>query len=210
MKKGMCITYEVEDGLYVNVTNRCSNNCSFCIRNNADGAYGSDSLWLISEPSLKQIEDAVFSRELTKYREIVFCGYGEPTYRIGDVRTVALKIKEKYKDIPIRINTNGQSDLINGFDTSYLFEGAFDTVSISLNAPNAEKYAEICRPVYKNQAFSAILKFAKNVKKYVQNTRFSVVGEFLTQKEVLECDKISTKLGIAFRIRDYISAGSDE
>ena len=84
MKKGMTITYEVDGGLYINITNRCSNRCEFCIRNNGDGAYGSDSLWLVREPTLEEISESVFSRELTKYKEVVFCGYGEPTYRLAD------------------------------------------------------------------------------------------------------------------------------
>ena len=77
MTKGMCIAYEVADGLYLNITNRCSNRCDFCIRNNGDGAYGSDSLWLEREPTVSEILDAVFSHDLTSYSEIVFCGYGE-------------------------------------------------------------------------------------------------------------------------------------
>ena len=74
MTKGMCIAYEVGTGLYLNVTNRCPNRCSFCIRNNADGAYGSESLWLEREPTVEEIVAAVLERDLTKYTEIVFCG----------------------------------------------------------------------------------------------------------------------------------------
>ena len=86
MKKGMCITYEVDGNLYVNITNRCTNNCEFCIRNNGDGAYGSDSLWLEREPTKDEILASVFERDLTKYSEIVFCGYGEPTERLDVAR----------------------------------------------------------------------------------------------------------------------------
>ena len=93
MKKSMCITYEVDGSLYVNMTNRCSNRCSFCIRNNGDGAYGSDSLWLEREPTLDETVASVLSHDLTAYRELVFCGYGEPTYRLNDAREVALAAK---------------------------------------------------------------------------------------------------------------------
>ena len=55
MKKDMTVTYIVDGALYINVTNRCTNNCEFCIRKNGDGAYGSDSLWLIREPSEEEI-----------------------------------------------------------------------------------------------------------------------------------------------------------
>ncbi|MBO5101320.1 MAG: radical SAM protein, partial [Clostridia bacterium] len=103
----MCITYEVDGALYVNMTNRCSNRCSFCIRNNGDGAYGSDSLWLECEPTLSEICESVLSHDLTKYSELVFCGYGEPSYRLDDAVKVTSLVKEKYPNTKVRINTNG-------------------------------------------------------------------------------------------------------
>ena len=204
MKKGMCITYEVDGGLYVNVTNRCSNNCTFCIRNNGDGAYGSDSLWLEREPCEEEILASVFERKLESYREIVFCGYGEPSYRLDTVTAVAKRIKARCPDMKIRINTNGQSDLILGRNTAPDYEGAFDTVSISLNTPSPEKYDEICRPVYKNKAFKAILDFAANVKNYVPCVAFSVVRQTLTEQELAQCFKIAQDVGITLRVREYI------
>ena len=72
MKKAMTIFYEVGDNLYVNLTNKCPCNCTFCIRNNADGAYGSDPLWLEHEPSIEEIFSAVDKLDIAKYREIVF------------------------------------------------------------------------------------------------------------------------------------------
>ncbi|MBE6644189.1 MAG: radical SAM protein [Ruminococcaceae bacterium] len=201
----MTICYEVDGSLYLNITNRCSNRCEFCIRNNGDGAYGSDPLWLEREPDRDEILKAVFSRDIGKYREIVFCGYGEPTYRLADAVTVAKEIKKVYPDIPIRINTNGQSDLILGGDSSKMFENAFDTVSISLNTPSADKYVEICRPVYKEAAYSAIIEFAKNVNKYVHSVVFSVVRQTLTEEELSECEKIAKEAGVILKIRDYIS-----
>ena len=205
MKKGMTITYEVDRGLYLNITNRCSNRCDFCIRNNGDGAYGSEPLWLVREPTVEEILEDVFSRDLTGYTEIVFCGYGEPTYRLEDAATVARKIKERYPSLPIRINTNGQSDLILGKNTVKMYEGAFDVVSISLNTPDQEKYVGICHPVYGEEAYSAILKFAKNVTQYVPRVMFSVVRQTLTESELSECKKIADEAGVFLKIRDYIS-----
>ena len=113
MKKGMCITYTVERGLYINVTNRCSNRCEFCIRNNGDGAYGSESLWLEREPTLEEIISDIAKRDLSQFDEVVFCGYGEPTERLEVIREVALWIRSK-SDIQIRLNTNGHANLIWG------------------------------------------------------------------------------------------------
>ncbi len=204
MKKAMTLTYEVDGALYINITNRCSNRCDFCIRNNDDGAYGSDSLWLEREPSTEEVLASVFARDLTAYREIVFCGYGEPSYRLADCRAVALAIKEKHPSMPVRINTNGHSDLIFGADTAQMYEGAFDTVSISLNTPDSAKYVEICHPVYGSSAFDAILNFAKNVKNYVHNVLFSVVREALSEEEVAMCRSIADECGVKLKVRAYI------
>lgn len=203
--KGMTITYEVDTGLYINVTNRCTNRCEFCIRNNGDGAYGSDSLWLEREPTVDEVLSDVFSRDITKYSELVFCGYGEPTVRLNDIREIALGIKKRYPSIKIRVNTNGHSDLILGTDTAPLYKDAFDVVSISLNTPNADKYVEMCHPVYHKAAFEALLTFAKNVNNYVQKTLLSVVRQTLTDRELEECYKIAADLGVALKVRDYIS-----
>ena len=204
MKKSMCITYIVDEKLYVNVTNRCSNRCDFCIRNNGDGAYGSDSLWLEREPTVEEIKASVFSHDLSTFPELVFCGYGEPSYRLDDIREVALAVKEKYPEIKVRINTNGHSDLIWAKNTAPDYEGAFDIVSISLNTPNPEKYNEICHSRFGVESHSALIKFAQNVKNYVQNVQFSVVKETLTDDEIAECVKISERTGVYLRIRDYI------
>ncbi len=203
MKKAMTITYTVGDSLYINVTNKCTNNCSFCIRNNADGAYGSDPLWLIREPSCEEILEAVFSNDLTEFREIVFCGYGEPSIRIEVCRAVSLEIKKRTA-IPIRINTNGHSSAYFGYDTAPLYKDAFDKVSISLNTPSPERYDELCRPQIKG-AHTAMLDFASRVKEYVPAVALSVVKQTLTEEELRECAGIAAKIGVELKVRDYIS-----
>lgn len=205
MKKSMCITYEVENSLYVNITNKCSNRCVFCIRNNGDTAYGSDPLWLEREPNVQEIIGSILERDVEKYSEIVFCGYGEPSFRLKEARAVALAVKEKYPDIKIRINTNGQSDLIHRLDTAPFYKDAFDAVSISLNAPNAEKYARVSQPAFGLASFDAILGFARRVKNYVPGVAFSVVDEALTDEEIEECKKLADSCGVKLRVRKYIS-----
>ena len=204
MKKSMCITYIVEDKLYVNITNKCSNRCEFCIRNNGDGAYGSDSLWLEREPTREEILDSIFSYDLTTFPELVFCGYGEPTYRLDDAIYVAKEVKAKHPEMKIRINTNGHSDLIMGRKTAPDYEGAFDIVSISLNTPTRERYQQICHSVYGEAAFDALLAFAGEVKEYVPVVCLSAVKETLNSEEIQLCKKICADLGVTLRLRDYI------
>lgn len=204
MKKSMCITYIVEGKLYVNITNKCSNRCEFCIRNNGDGAYGSDSLWLEREPTREEILDSIFSHDLSEFPELVFCGYGEPTYRLDDAVFVAKTVKQRYPKMKIRINTNGHSDMILGRKTAPDYEGAFDVVSISLNTPTAEKYQQLCHSVFGEKSFDALLKFAGEVKHYVPTVCLSAVKETLSSEEIELCKRISAALGVTLRLRDYI------
>jgi len=204
MKKTMCITYEVEGALYVNVTNRCSNRCDFCIRQNGDGAYGSESLWLEREPTVAEILASIFSRNLGSYSELVFCGYGEPTFRLPDITEVAKRVKSEYPALKIRVNTNGNSDLILGFDTAPMYKGAFDKVSISLNSPTAKGYNQICHSLYGENAFYSMLSFAKRVKLFVPEVAFSVVDEFISEEEIEACRALAKECGISLRVRKYI------
>ncbi len=206
MKRAMTVFYEVDGSIYVNLTNRCNNNCEFCIRKNGDGAYGSDPLWLKREPTEAEALAMLEELDLSQYRELVFCGYGEPSVRLELCQKIAAEVKKIRPEMQIRMNTNGLSDLYFGKSTAQEYAGFFDTVSISLNAPNATKYDEICHPVYKLSAFPAILSFARNVKNYVHNTVFTVVGDLLSDGEICECQKIADSLGITLRIRTYIAA----
>ncbi len=201
--KDMTITYEVDGALYVNITNRCSNRCDFCIRNNGDGAYGSNSLWLTREPTCDEIFSSIEQANPENYSELVFCGYGEPTERLEDLIAVAKRVKEKYS-VKIRINTNGHSSLIHKCDTAPMYKDVIDTVSISLNAPNAEGYDKVCHSVFKEAAFYGLLDFAKEVKKYVPSVILSVVDIALSEKEIEECGRIAASVGVPLRVRKYI------
>ena len=204
MKKSMTVYYEVDGALYVNLTNRCNNNCEFCIRKNGDGAYGSDPLWLEREPTEEEALSMLSDVDLSLYRELVFCGYGEPTVRLELCQKIASEVKRVRPEMPIRMNTNGMSDLYFGENTAPKYAGFFDTVSISLNAPNSQKYDEMCHPVYHLSAFDGILSFAKNVKNCVQNTVFTVVGDYLSADDIAACRNIADELGIPLRVRTYI------
>lgn len=201
--KDMTITYEVGTALYVNITNRCSNRCEFCIRNNGDGAYGSNSLWLEKEPTREEILASITARDLEKYTELVFCGYGEPTERLEDMVYVAKQVKAKYA-IPVRVNTNGQSSLLYGKDTAPMYAGAFDTVSISLNAPNAEEYDRVCHSTFGLAAYDGLLDFAARVKNYVPNVMLTVVDVALTPEEIEACKRIAASVDVPLRVRKYI------
>lgn len=199
----MTITYKVGNALYLNITNRCTNSCAFCIRNNGDGAYGSDSLWLEHEPTIKEIKDDIFSHNLNDYDEIVFCGYGEPLIRFDAVIEVARSIKEKYTDKIIRINTNGQGELINYDGIAKYFKGVVDKISVSLNASNSKDYQQICDCIYGERAYDAIIKFAKSCVPYVPEVVMSIV-DVIPEDEIEQCRKITEEIGVKLRVRHKI------
>lgn len=202
----MTITYKVGDGLYVNMTNACTNACDFCIRNNGEGAYGSDPLWLEREPTCEEVlEDILTAFKKEDYTELVFCGYGEPTCRLEDMLRVCKGVRESLPNVKIRLNTNGQADLIEKKDTTPMFAGLVDSISISLNSADAKKYQEVCHSVYGEEAYGAMLTFAHNVAKYVPDVAFSVVRGFLSEEDIATCQKIADDAGVRLRVREYIS-----
>ncbi|MBR3360528.1 MAG: TIGR04100 family radical SAM protein [Lachnospiraceae bacterium] len=196
------ITYEVKNGLYLNITNRCPCSCTFCIRNNDDHVYGSDPLWLDHEPSVSEICDAIDQKDLASYEEVVFCGYGEPTERLDALLEVAAYIKKKSL-IRIRVNTNGLSDLIHGEKTAPKLKGLIDVVSISLNATNPEDYLKMVRPKFGIGSFDAMLSFAKDCTAYVPDVVMTIVDTVTTKEEQEKSLQICNDLSVRLRIREY-------
>ena len=198
----MTITYEVGSGLYVNTTNRCSNACEFCVRSTVESYYG--DLWLRREPTVDEICESIFARDLTKYIELVFCGYGEPTERIDDILEVARRVKER-SDLPIRINTTGQGSMIAGYDITPKMAGLIDVLSISLNTADAASYQKICHSRFGEAAYQGLLDFAKVATRYVPKVVLSVVDTTIPPEEIERCREIAAECGVSLRVREFIS-----
>ena len=198
----MTITYTVGNSLYLNITNRCSNACDFCVRTQSDGFYA-DNLWLEREPTVAEITADLDARPLEGYDELVFCGYGEPTCRFDDMVAVCDHLRSVTKT-EIRLNTNGQASLICGRDVTPELEGRFDTISVSLNAANAREYQSVCHSVYGEAAYEAMLTFAENAKRYVPRVVLSVVRGTIPDADLDRCRKLADSRGVELRIREYI------
>lgn len=201
----MTITYPVKTGLYFNITNRCPCACTFCLRQNGEGVYGSDPLWLDHEPTLSEILADLDRRDLNNYTEAVFCGYGEPTERLDVLLAVASHLKERRPTLPIRINTNGLADLISGERTAPKLEGLIDTVSISLNSPDKEEYTRLVRPKFGDIAYDAMLAFAKDCVSFVPHVVLTVVDKVTTPEEQARCRALAEEVGATLRVRPFES-----
>jgi radical SAM enzyme, TIGR04100 family len=198
----MTSTYELGDSLYINITNRCSNNCTFCIRNSSHGVVDGLNLWLENEPTIDEVLKDIQKRNVSKYREFVFCGYGEPMMRTYDLIEICKKLKDKY-NIPIRINTNGHANLINGKDVTPLLEGLVDSISISMNAKDKKEYQTLCQSDYGEVSFEGMLDFAAKCKKHIPNVVFSVV-DVISKEDIKACRRIAEGLDIDLRVRYFV------
>lgn len=187
-------TYKLGDSLYINLTNMCTNNCTFCIRNKQEGL--GFNLWLEREPSALDVINEISNPNI--YKEIVFCGYGEPTMRLSRIIQISRYLKDF--NVPIRLNTNGQGNLIWGKNIVPELAGIIDAVSISLNAKDSKQYQELCMPDAGEQAYSAILEFALECKGYIPEVTFTVV-DVLSAYDIELCRDIAKKNGIGFRVR---------
>ncbi len=196
------ILYRVHDNLYVNLTNRCPCACTFCLRQTMDRVGESDSLWLDHEPTYEEVVDAFSKVQMEEYQEVVFCGFGEPTEAFEVLKKVADFVKTTYKK-PIRINTNGLGNLVNGRDICPELKGRVDTISISLNTPNQEEYLKLVRPKFGEGSFRAMLDFAKEATQYVPKVVLTTVDTTLTHEEEAKCAAICREIGAAYRIRPW-------
>lgn len=200
----MTITYEYGDNLYINVTNQCPNACDFCLRNNSTGSLYADNLWYEgAEPTKEKILADLKKRDLNSYAEIVFCGYGGPACRWDDMLWLAARLKEM-GNYTLRVNTNGLADCITGRNAAPEMHGLLDIVSVSLNAPTAEKYDAVCHSKYGPEAFDAMLHFTAEAVKNVPHVVMTVVST-MPAEDIEACRKLCENAGAKFRVREYIS-----
>lgn len=187
--------------IYVNITNKCPCACTFCLRNTKE-LDKSNNLWLDREPTVQEIIGEFEKYDLTQFNEVIFCGFGEPLVRLEDLLEVAKYLKNRSSNIKIRINTNGLADLVHGKETALLLKGLIDTVSISLNASNAEDYYKLTRSKFGIESFDAMLKFAVSCKDYVPNVVMTVV-DCIGREEIDACQAICDRIGVRLRVRPF-------
>ena len=194
------IIYEYGNSLYLNITNKCPCACTFCLREQVSGVGSAASLWLENEPNAERIISLLSDTNLESYEEVVFCGFGEPFCALDNLLEICRYLRGRADCPPVRINTNGLSDLINEKPTASLLHGLVDVVSVSLNAPDKKKYYDLCKPSFGECAFDAMIRFAVECKAYVPDVRFSVV-DVISSEDIDKCREIARELEIPLRIR---------
>ena len=189
-------------GLYVNLTNRCNCDCVFCLRGKKVMAANS-SLWLEREPTVDEVKAAFDAAPWHVVKEVVFCGFGEPTIRLDALTELLAYVKKNRPNMPTRLNTNGLGELYHGREIAADFENILDTASISLNAATAEKYFKLTRAAYGIKSFDAMLTFAEHMKAFVPHVVLTVVDHVTPPEEIAACRKICDERGLTLRVRPY-------
>lgn len=201
--------YSIEDNfetaktIYVNLTNKCTNSCIFCIRRTVDNIKGK-KMWLENEDF--QAKDVIKQFEKCKnMEEVVFCGYGEPFMKFDLIKGIASYLKEK--GIKVRINTNGIGNAINGRNVIPEIKNLVDEISISFNAPTKEQYDEISKPIYPD-AYEEMKKFAQLCVENDIDTTLSVVTNHPDyQLDLQACEDYANSIGAKFRVREWLNNG---
>jgi len=194
------IAYVIRNSLYLNITNRCTNSCTFCAKFR-DFTVKGHQLCLEREPSVDDVLRAI--GDPAPYDEVVFCGYGEPLLRLELVKAVAASLKQR--GVPVRVNTDGQANLAHGRNILPELAGLVDAISVSLNAPDAATYQEICRSEFGEQGYQALKEFLVEAKRHIPSVTATAVS--LPGIDIAACRKVAEELGVAFRERIYNEVG---
>ena len=194
------IAYRIRNSLYLNITNRCSNHCSFCPKYD-DFTVKGHNLMLDSEPSYEEVMAAVGQPD--GIAEVVFCGYGEPLLRLDLVKHIAGELKKQgYR---IRINTDGQANQVYGRNILPELAGLVDTVSVSLNAPDAATYTRLCNTPFDEAGFSGVCSFIRTATAHIPHVIASAVT--VPGVDIVACRVLAESLGAEFRVREYTEVG---
>ena len=203
--------YTIYGNIYINLTNFCSNACEFCVRNHESTTYGREfgshsgegdyDLWLDREPSYKDVTDILDKMDFSRYKEMVFCGYGEPSARFDLVEMLCVYAHER--GIKTRINTNGQGNAILGKDIAPRMCRCIDTINVSLNATDAQSYDRLCHSVYGEKAFDIMLDFAKECVRCGGNVVLSIV-DCVPPEQLQKAAEIARDIGAKLRVRKMI------
>lgn len=208
------LVYLLDGKIYINLTNRCTNDCIFCLRKDKDDVVG-QTLWLDNENSTAK--DVIEQFELKKnelvnvhhapFTEVIFCGYGEPMLKFDVLKQVAEYIKKQYPKTKIRVNTNGHANYVYKKNIVPECKGLIDEFSVSLNGATKEEYNELSQPKF-DQAYEEVKKFIKACSDENISVVASIVEGYKGRHlDLNKCEKISLDLGAKFRVREWIKNG---
>jgi len=191
-------SYEYGGNLYLNITNRCMMACPYCIKNKWAGKFRGNTLKLDKEPTVQEVITSMV--DITKYKEIIFCGYGDSLIRLPEVIEISKWIKQQGKRV--RINTAGLANRYHNKNILPQLEGLVDVISISLNGSTPQEHNKLNNPMFKEESFNEIVNFAKEAKNYIPVVVITAVE--LPGLDVSKVEEIAKQIGVHFRVRPYL------
>ncbi len=189
------ISYQIDDRLYLNITDRCTLGCSFCPKNCGTTQLHEYDLSLDHRPSAQEVIDSI--DDVSAYSEFVFCGYGEPTLRLKVLLEVARHIKENGGRV--RINTDGLANLVHKRNVLPELSECVDALSVSINAQDEDVYNRHCLPAMEG-SYQAVLNFLRLAPKYINDVTATAL-EGLDGVDIQACEQIALESGVKFRKR---------
>ena len=195
------VAYQIRNSLYLNITNRCTNSCIFCAKNK-DFIVKGHELSLNQEPSVAEIKKEI--DDPSHFDEIVFCGYGEPLLRLDVIKEVSRWLKDQ--GCKVRINSDGQANLVHDRNILPELTGLIDAISISLNAADNDSYHKLCRsPFGAQQSYQAVKDFIQQAREYIPEVTATAVS--YPGINIAACEQVAKELGVKFKARDYNAVG---
>lgn len=195
------ITYVINNKLYINLTNKCNLHCVFCQRERERNFWVKGHwVWVDRDPSVDEVIKEIGNP--TRYDEIVFCGYGEPTLRFSALKNIAKWVKERGGRV--RVDTNGLLFTFLPKEKLKELVGIVDTFSVSLNAQDEETYNKVCRPANPN-AFKKVIEFIKEAKRLGFEVIVSAVDYNGVDMEKTE--ELAKTFGAKWKYRTYEVVG---
>lgn len=195
------VAYQAHGNCYINLTSRCTLRCAFCPKFHKDWEVDGYDLRLRSAPTPAEVLAAV--GDPGDYREVVFCGLGEPTLQLATLFEVADRLKAQGGRI--RLNTDGLANWREGRDVTPELAGRVDTLSVSLNAQSEAVYNRHCRPPGPG-AYPTLLDFVARARRHVPEVTVTAI-DGLPGVEIGACRALAEVLGVGFRTRELDKVG---
>ncbi|NVK21778.1 MAG: radical SAM protein [Kangiellaceae bacterium] len=194
------LVYAIDDSLYLNISNRCTLECTFCPKTQGSHQVHDYDLSITKQPSSDEIISQIelLDDKLIDYKEVVFCGFGEPTLRLQQLKAVASYLKSK--NIKVRLNTDGLANLVHKRNILLELKPLIDSISISLNSDDERSYIKHCQPQLKH-AYKAVLEFIRLAPNYINDVRVTAING-LEQVNIHNCQQIAYSAGANFLARE--------
>ncbi len=195
------LAYSIGDRLYLNITDRCTLRCRFCPKHRGSREVRGYDLTLRHRPSVQEVLEA--AGDPSAYREVVFCGYGEPTLRLKALLAIAEAIKARGGRV--RLNTDGLANRVHRRDVLPELKGRIDALSVSMNAQDEATYERHCRPALRG-SYGAMLAFLKEAPRHIPEVTATAI-DGLPGVDIAACAAKARALGVAFRRRVLDNVG---